>query len=103
MLALKAITSPETTPLTSIALLQQTSQAMEWTFWRLFNGSGSIIQSFTRLKLLYELNEIENVIKDGSEPYPRIATSAVQGKEKQGMKVEFRSAPLTPSCAPCRI
>ncbi|KAG8888842.1 hypothetical protein FRB98_006628 [Tulasnella sp. 332] len=89
-IAIRAITDPESTPLTSIALLQQTSQALSWTFWRLFNGTGSVYESFTKLKLLYEMEDIENVIKDGLVSYPRTTDSGKKIGCDGGMKIEFK-------------
>ncbi|KAG9033038.1 hypothetical protein FRB95_000623 [Tulasnella sp. JGI-2019a] len=89
-IGVRAITNPETTPLTSIALSQQTSQAMSWTFWRLLNGTGSVYESFTKLKLLYEMDNIENVIKDGAVSYPRVTGSEEKILPGGGMNIEFK-------------
>ncbi|KAG8882512.1 hypothetical protein FRB97_008138 [Tulasnella sp. 331] len=88
--AMKAIADPESTPLTSIALLQQTSLALSWTVWRLSSVTGSIYESFTKLKLFYEMEEIENVVKDGMVSYPRTVDSSEKISGVRGMKIEFK-------------
>ncbi|KAG9013438.1 hypothetical protein FRB94_002512 [Tulasnella sp. JGI-2019a] len=88
VLAIRAFTSPETTPLTSIALLQQTTSTIESTIYNLFYRSGSVVESFVKLKALYDIDDIENVIKDGSKEYPR--RDADGKRSNQGMKIEFK-------------
>ncbi|KAG8873331.1 hypothetical protein FRB97_006817 [Tulasnella sp. 331] len=89
VLAIKAYTSPETTPLTSLALLQQTTGAMESTLYRLFERTESVVEAFGQLKALYDIDDIENMIKDGTREYP---SRDADGKQTdQGMKVEYRN------------
>lgn len=88
MIALKAIQNPKAVPLTSIALLQQTSQSMTWTIYMLFRGTHTIAESFSKIRRLYEIDDIENLVKDGGVTYPRTGDNATEGSG--GMKIEFR-------------
>lgn len=87
-LAIKGFRSPGTTPLTSIALVEQTSRSIDNTLLTLFNHTRRVVAAFHRLKDLYDIDHIENVIKDGPERYPRA------GEDREpttgGMKVQFK-------------
>lgn len=83
MITLKAIKDPKAVPLTSIALLQQTSQSMTWTLWSLFGGSGSLLESLARIRQFYEIDDIKNIMEDGTVSFPRSDTL----DEKQGVQV----------------
>ncbi|KAG9016796.1 hypothetical protein FRB90_002129 [Tulasnella sp. 427] len=84
LLAIKLISSPGSMSLASIAVMQQTTQTLEYTVWSLVSDGPSIGETFMRVKALYEVDKIVNLIQDGTESYPPEST---KGK---AMKVEFR-------------
>ncbi|KAG8903124.1 hypothetical protein FRB99_003726 [Tulasnella sp. 403] len=89
VMAIMMILRPNSIPLASLAMLDQTSMVMNMTMYRLFDGRESIVESFNRVKALYEVDKIETILKDGLVPYPPIEESDENGSK--GMKVEFRN------------
>lgn len=79
------IMNPAAIPLTSLAVLNQTSVALSDIVRRLFEGGGSIVRAFDGVEAMYELDDIVNEIKDGQEPYPSKGSS-----DKKGMEIEFK-------------
>ncbi|KAG9016797.1 hypothetical protein FRB90_002130 [Tulasnella sp. 427] len=84
-LALKMVTNPEDISLTSIAVMQQTTWAIEYMTWSLMGNGPSIGETFMQVKALYEIDQIVNKVQDGTESYP---PELSKGK---AMKVEFRN------------
>ncbi|KAG9016798.1 hypothetical protein FRB90_002131 [Tulasnella sp. 427] len=84
-LALKMVTNPEEISLTSIAVMQQTSWAIEYMTWSLMGNGPSIGETFMRVKALYEIDQIINKIQDGTDSYPP------ESSKGKAMKVEFRN------------
>ncbi|KAG8930108.1 hypothetical protein FRC01_003253 [Tulasnella sp. 417] len=85
LLAIKMVASPGTIPLASIAVMEQTTQALNNMMWSLVSDGPSIGETFMRVKALYEVDQIVNKIQDGTENYP---PEECRGK---AMKVEFRN------------
>lgn len=80
------IHNPSTIPLTSIAILEQTSQSFSNTMYRLVSDSGSIMEAFSGVRAIYEMEQVKNLVKDGQTTYPP------NGREAQkGMEIEFKN------------
>ncbi|KAG8862793.1 hypothetical protein FRB96_000803 [Tulasnella sp. 330] len=58
------------------------------TFRRVFSNTGSVYNSFTNLKLLYEMEDIKDVTRDGTVPCPHTADSGENLSHDGGIKVE---------------
>ncbi|KAG8888843.1 hypothetical protein FRB98_006629 [Tulasnella sp. 332] len=74
--------------------MQQTLHTMGSTFRRVFSNTGSVYNSFTNLKLLYEMEDIKDVTRDGTVPCPHTADSGENLSHDGGIKVEFNSSKL---------
>ncbi|KAJ7872817.1 P-loop containing nucleoside triphosphate hydrolase protein [Mycena olivaceomarginata] len=66
--------TPRTT-VTSFAILQQHSQALNFTCQMIYFNFTEAVTSFSQVKELYELASVENKIPDGDQAYPNFAHS----------------------------
>ena len=87
--AFQVYLSPQNFSLASIALIQQTSQSLTWTFYHLFKDDKSFLQRLHEIKTISELGNIRNQVKDGELRYPAEAL-----KPSSGMEVKFQSVSL---------
>jgi hypothetical protein len=85
-MAANAILQPSKFSVSSMAILQQTSNSLRWTFSRIFDGGKDIPKHLNLIKSIYDTLKIENKISDGNKPYPS------GDKKKDGMSLEFRYA-----------
>jgi hypothetical protein len=85
-MAANAILQPSKFSVSSMAILQQTSNSLRWTFFRIFEGGKDIPKHLHLIKSIYDALKVENKISDGNKPYPS------GEKEKDGMSLEFRYA-----------
>ena len=87
-MAANAILQPSKFSVSSMAILQQTSNSLRRTFFRIFEGGKDIPKHLHLIKSTYDTLtlRVENKISDGDKPYPS------GDKEKEGMSLEFRYA-----------
>ncbi|KIO28762.1 hypothetical protein M407DRAFT_22018 [Tulasnella calospora MUT 4182] len=85
LLAIKMIASPGAIPLASIAVMEQTTQVLDYAIQSLMGEGPTIGENFMRVKALYEVDHIVNKIQDGAESYPP------EENKGKAMKVEFRN------------
>jgi hypothetical protein len=79
--AANAILDPKNYTVTSFAILQQHSRAMNFTCQMLYFYSTQAVTSCSNVKELYEMANVENKIPDGDQAYPNSALSSEKGME----------------------
>ncbi|PBK72149.1 P-loop containing nucleoside triphosphate hydrolase protein [Armillaria solidipes] len=72
--------------MTSIAVMQQTSQNLEWSIDSIIHKIAYFHEQCQILRSIYEAGEVKNLVRDGSTRYPRL----VEEKTK-GMSFEIRN------------
>lgn len=84
---LRAVQYPSSIPvsLASLNLIQQTAQSFSHTIMWFAKEVGSVSERLANLRRLYEAENIENKIQDGTVPYPEDEQSV-----KSGIALEFR-------------
>ena len=90
--AVKVLLDPSQFSIGTVAILQHTANSIRWSIHVILTDSASFLQIFATIKGLYALEEVENVIKDGTEPYPSPDTP----KPCRGVGFEFQYALLSP-------
>ncbi|KAG1825441.1 P-loop containing nucleoside triphosphate hydrolase protein [Suillus subaureus] len=85
---LRAVQKPMTIPLSlaSLTLINQTSNSFSGTLFSLFGESFSLAEQFANVRKLYEIENVQNKVVDGAEPFPEN-----QQALKSGISVEFRN------------
>ncbi|KAG2364745.1 hypothetical protein BDR07DRAFT_1450146 [Suillus spraguei] len=85
---LRAVQKPMTIPLSlaSLTLINQTSNSFSATLFSLFGESFSLAEQFSNVRKLYEIENVQNKVVDGAEPFPEN-----QQAIKSGISVEFRN------------
>ncbi|KAF8513619.1 P-loop containing nucleoside triphosphate hydrolase protein [Gautieria morchelliformis] len=84
--AFQVYLSPQSFSLTSIALIQQASSSLTWTFYRILREEKSFRQRLEEMKTVSELGKIQNTIKDGELHYPKDVL-----KHSPGMEIRFQN------------
>jgi ABC-type multidrug transport system fused ATPase/permease subunit len=85
---LRAVQKPMTIPLSlaSLTLINQTSNSFSATLFSLFGESFSLAEQFANVRKLYEIENVQNKVVDGTIPFPED-----QQALKSGISVEFRN------------
>ncbi|KAG1777296.1 P-loop containing nucleoside triphosphate hydrolase protein [Suillus placidus] len=85
---LRAVQKPMTIPLSlaSLTLINQTSNSFSATLFSLFGESFSLAEQFANVRKLYEIENVQNKVVDGTKPFPEN-----QQALKSGISVEFRN------------
>ncbi|KAJ7176356.1 P-loop containing nucleoside triphosphate hydrolase protein [Mycena crocata] len=83
--AMSAILKPKTLTVTSFAVLQQHAQGLNNTFSMMYYDFTTAAQHCSYITELYDMEEIQNKIADGDEPYPNPMSS------DKGMGFELRN------------
>ncbi|KAK0231574.1 P-loop containing nucleoside triphosphate hydrolase protein [Armillaria fumosa] len=81
-----AILDPTRFSMSSIAVMQQTSQNLEWSIDSILLRVSYFYEQCQILRNMYEAGEVKNLVQDGSTRYPR----SVEEKTK-GMSFEIRN------------
>ncbi|KAK0448163.1 P-loop containing nucleoside triphosphate hydrolase protein [Armillaria borealis] len=81
-----AILDPTRFSMSSIAVMQQTSQNLEWSIDSILHKIAYFHEQCQILRSIYEAGEVKNLVRDGSTRYPR----SVEEKTK-GMSFEIRN------------
>ncbi|KAI0056772.1 P-loop containing nucleoside triphosphate hydrolase protein [Artomyces pyxidatus] len=84
---LRAVQYPSSIPvsLASLNLMQQTSDAFALALTSLAHQAGSIAERLSGLRKLYEAENIQNKVQDGTMPFPEDAQSI-----RAGISIEFK-------------
>jgi hypothetical protein len=67
-----------------MAILQQTSRSLRWTFDKMLEGSKNIPRHLEIIKSIYNTLKVDNQIRDGSRPYPQ------ENCKNDGMSIDIR-------------
>ncbi|KAG7439707.1 P-loop containing nucleoside triphosphate hydrolase protein [Guyanagaster necrorhizus] len=88
--AIVSILHPEELSLSSIAILQQSSQTLEWTLQVLSMNVNSFRKQYQEIKNVYDSAKTSTKLQDGNVSYPRTS------KDKyKGMSFELRDVSFT--------
>ncbi|KAJ7352001.1 P-loop containing nucleoside triphosphate hydrolase protein [Mycena albidolilacea] len=87
--AANAILDPKNYTVTSFAILQQHSQALNLTCQTIYFNFAEAVTSFSQVKELYELANIENKIPGGDQAYPNFAHNSEKGMGFELKNVSF--------------
>lgn len=71
--------------LASLALIQSTISSFTSSIEDFFEKLGSISDYFASIRVIYEISNIPNRVKDGTEPYPENNRTL-----SSGIAIEFR-------------
>jgi hypothetical protein len=85
-MAANAILQPSKFSVSSMAILQQTSSSLRWTFDKILHGSKNISRHLELTKSIYNTLKVDNQIRDGSRPYPQ------EDRKNDGMSIDVRYA-----------
>ncbi|KAK0440861.1 P-loop containing nucleoside triphosphate hydrolase protein [Desarmillaria tabescens] len=88
--AIVSILHPEKLSLSSIAILQQSSQTLEWTLQLLSMNINSFRKQYQEIKNVYDSAQLTTNIQDGNVSYPRTGE-----EELRGMSFELRDVSFT--------
>jgi hypothetical protein len=83
-MAANATLQPSKFSASSMAILQQTSTSLRWTFYSIISGSKELPRQLELIKSTYDALEVNNQINDGSRPYPQ------EDCKNDGMSVDVR-------------
>ncbi|KAG1746810.1 P-loop containing nucleoside triphosphate hydrolase protein [Suillus lakei] len=85
---LRAVQKPMSIPLSlaSLTLINQTSNSFSTTLFSLFGESFSLAEQFANVRKLYEIENVQNKVVDGTKPFPEN-----QQALRSGISVEFRN------------
>ncbi|KAK0490254.1 P-loop containing nucleoside triphosphate hydrolase protein [Armillaria novae-zelandiae] len=81
-----AISNPTRFSMSSIAVMQQTSEDLEWSIDSILRNISYFQEQCQVLRNIYEAGDVKNLVRDGSTRYPR----SVEEKNK-GMSFEIRN------------
>ncbi|KAJ6603585.1 P-loop containing nucleoside triphosphate hydrolase protein [Mycena vulgaris] len=87
--AASSILNPRGFTVTSLAILQQHAQRLQFTFRILSYRYSSTAQSLSRIKQMYSLADVRNQIVDGDETYPHSRLSTSKGMHFELRNVSF--------------
>jgi ABC-type multidrug transport system fused ATPase/permease subunit len=85
-MAANAILQPSKFSVSSMAILQQTSRSLRWTFDKILHGSNDTSRHLELIKSIYNTLKVDNQIRDGSRPYPQ------EDCKNDGMLIDVRYA-----------
>lgn len=85
-MAANAILQPSKFSISSMAILQQTSSSLRWSFYQLLHTSKEAPKHLRTIKNTYDSLKIDNVVSDGTNPYPNEDLSS------HGMSLDVRYA-----------
>lgn len=71
--------------LASLTLINQTADSFSGTLFSLFGDSFSLGEQFSEVRKLYEIENVQNRVAEGKEPFPENRQSL-----RNGISVEFR-------------
>jgi len=83
-MAANAILQPSKFSVSSMAILQQTSNSLRWTFYQIFHGSKTMPRNLELVKSIYNTLKVDNQICDGNRPYPQ------EDCKTDGMSIDVR-------------
>ncbi|KAH8103875.1 P-loop containing nucleoside triphosphate hydrolase protein [Cristinia sonorae] len=86
--AIDCILHPEYFSVASLAMLQQTSESLRWTFYRLKSQKATMAEDLSYIKALYEGVSIPNTIESGDLSYP--LDESAEKQVQRGMSIELR-------------
>lgn len=88
MFALQAVQYPASIPLSlaSMHLIEQTANTLGYQLYRFIEQFGSMAEQLVKLRQLYDVAQIPNIVKDGREPFPEDAQ-----KMRAGLAIEFKN------------
>ncbi|KAK0465746.1 P-loop containing nucleoside triphosphate hydrolase protein [Armillaria novae-zelandiae] len=89
--ALVYVLYPERLSLSSIAILQQSSQSLGWAIEYAVQNINSFRKQFQELKNVYDSSNIVNTLADGAVPYPNPSSSSSSSEKPQGMSFDLRA------------
>jgi len=72
-----------------MAILQQTSISLRWTFYRIFEGGKEVPKHLELIKTTYDALNVDNQISDGDKPYPG------EDCKSDGMSLDIRNLSFT--------
>ncbi|KAK0464141.1 P-loop containing nucleoside triphosphate hydrolase protein [Armillaria novae-zelandiae] len=87
--ALVYVLYPERLSLSSIAILQQSSQSLDWAIEYAVQNINSFRKQFQELKNVYDSCKIVNTLADGAVPYPNPSPSS--SEKPQGMSFDLHA------------
>ncbi|KAK0205768.1 P-loop containing nucleoside triphosphate hydrolase protein [Desarmillaria ectypa] len=88
--AIVSILHPEKLSLSSIAILQQSSQTLEWTLQLLTMNVNSFRKQYQEIKNVYDSASLTTKLRDGDVSYPRTSEERLRG-----MSFELRNLSFT--------
>ncbi|KAK0492620.1 P-loop containing nucleoside triphosphate hydrolase protein [Armillaria luteobubalina] len=84
--ALVYVLWPERLPLSSIAILQQSSQSLDWAIQYAVQNINSFRKQYQELKNIYDSSDVTNTLTDGDIPYPNHSSE----EKPKGMSFDLR-------------
>lgn len=84
-MAANAILQPSKFSVSSMAMLQQMSASLRWTFYEIISGSKEIPKQLELIKSTNDALKVNNQIGDGSRPYPQ------EDCKNDGMSIDVRN------------
>ncbi|KAJ6592520.1 P-loop containing nucleoside triphosphate hydrolase protein [Mycena capillaripes] len=84
-----AILDPKHCTVTSFAILQQHAQALNRSFQVIYHDFSGVFETFSQIKELYDMANVENRIPDGDDTYPNSALSSEKGMAFELKNVSF--------------
>ncbi|KAK0191809.1 P-loop containing nucleoside triphosphate hydrolase protein [Armillaria mellea] len=93
--ALVSVLHPESLSLSSITILQQSSQSLDWAIEYAVQNINSFRKQYQELKNVYDSSNIKNTLADGDIAYP----SPSSEEKPKGMSFELRNEAKVPKPA----
>jgi hypothetical protein len=85
-MAANAILQPSKFSVSSMAILQQTSNSLRWTFYEILDDIKEAPQHLELIRSIYDGLKVDNQVSDGTSPYPS------EDYKNDGMSLEVRYA-----------
>ena len=85
-MAANAILQPSKFSVSSMAILQQTSSSLRWTFYKILENSKEAPRHIELIKSTYDALKVNNQVTDGIRPYPS------EEHKNEGMSLDVRCA-----------
>lgn len=76
-------------------LIEQTANTLGYQLYRFIEQFGSMAEQLVKLRQLYDVAQIPNIVKDGREPFPEDAQ-----KMRAGLAIEFKWVVVVSHFAP---
>jgi len=90
-MAANAILQPSKFSVSSMAILQQTSSSLRWTFSKILGYSKKAPKNLDLIKSTYDALKIDNQVSDGTNPYPS------EDYKNNGMSLDVRYVYKSPT------